>query len=384
MSTAEELEGEVAEDSSPLDLSDDDFNAALEKALNEPNEEVEEDGLQEQEEESEEIEDDTDSDVDSTDDTVSDSGNEEKVENTQDVFTNNSNTIEEVEAPSKEETTEEVDTNNTEINYRSEYEKLLSPFKANGKEMQVSNIDEARQLMQMGANYNKKMAGLKPSLKIVKMLDNNGLLDEDKLSYLIDLDKKDPDAIRKLLKESNIDPIDIDISEDISYKPNNYGVNDKEMELDGILEEIQGTESFNKTIDVITNKFDDSSKRVLLENPGIIKVINEHVANGIYDQITHVVEHERMLGRLTGLTDLEAYKQVGDAIHARGGFNQPSATEATNTSQPIKKTVDPKLKSKKKAAGLTRPSSKKTVQDSFNPLALSDEEFEKQFNSKFI
>ena len=36
---------------------------------------------------------------------------------------------------------------------------LFSPFKANGREMQVSSVEDIRTLMQMGANYNKKMEG---------------------------------------------------------------------------------------------------------------------------------------------------------------------------------------------------------------------------------
>ena len=45
------------------------------------------------------------------------------------------------------------------------------------------------------------------------------------------------------------------------------------------------------------------------------------------------LEREKMLGRLTGLSDLEAYKTVGDAIHERGGFNEVlSHSNETSTS----------------------------------------------------
>lgn len=76
------------------------------------------------------------------------------------------------------------------VNYEQEYKRILAPFKANGKEVEVKSVDDAITLMQMGANYQKKMAALKPNLKILKILENNGLLDEGKLSFLIDLDKR--------------------------------------------------------------------------------------------------------------------------------------------------------------------------------------------------
>src|SRR5690606_29540484 len=71
------------------------------------------------------------------------------------------------------------------VDYEAEYKRLLTPFKANGREIQVKSVDDAIQLMQMGANYNKKMAALKPNLKLMKMLQNNNLLTEDKLSFFI-------------------------------------------------------------------------------------------------------------------------------------------------------------------------------------------------------
>ena len=106
--------------------------------------------------------------------------------------------------PAKPATPEAKPAEAAEPDYKAEYLRLLAPFKANGKEIAVSTVDDAISLMQMGANYNKKMAGLKPSLKMLKLLENSGLLSEEKISYLIDLEKKNPAAINKLIKDSGI------------------------------------------------------------------------------------------------------------------------------------------------------------------------------------
>jgi len=234
------------------------------------------------------------------------------------------------------------------------------------------------------------MAGLKPNLKLLKMLENNDLLDEGKLSYLIDLDKKNPGAINKIIKDSGIDPLDIDTDKDTEYKPNTYTVDDSQVDLDGVLDDIRDTSSFQDTIDIISNKWDESSKEVLLKQPNIIKVINDQVSSGIYGQISQVVESERMLGRLEGLSDLEAYKTVGDAIQARQGFagqkQQPAqANEQAPTQPESKPEEDPKLKSRRKAASPAKSvkSSNKKPAD-FNPLSLSDEEFEKISASQYM
>lgn len=275
----------------------------------------------------------------------------------------------------------------SEVDSKKELEKLYAPFKANGKDMQIDSVDDAINLMKMGANYNKKMAGLKPALKIVKMLENNGLMDETALSYLIDLHKKNPEAISKLLKDSGTDPLDIDLEKATEYKPSTYNVNDSEMELDAVLDDIRDTPAFKDTIDIISNKWDESSKKVLFSTPSLIKTINEHVEAGIYDTVTKVVERERMLGRLSGLSDLDAYRQVGDAIQAKGGFGQPpEVTPKANVEvKPVvKPSTDPKLISRKKAASTTKGTVSSKPLDSYNPLSLSDDEFENSATSKYL
>ena len=286
----------------------------------------------------------------------------------------------------------EKDTSSEEIDYKAEYEKLLAPFKANGKDMTVADTDEVRQLMQMGANYNKKMAALKPSLKTLKTLEKHKLLDPEKIGYLIDLSKQNPDAIKKLVKDSGIDPLDFDNEEESEYKPNTYNVDDRELDLDAVLDKIQDTPTYSKTISLVSNKWDGPSKRVVAENPQLLEVINDHMASGIYDRISNEVEKQQMLGRLDGLSNLEAYRTVGDELDAKGAFADLTGNSQSQQ-EPQRKTVvkkpkaqDAERNSKKRAASSTRSTSKASSGKSgdFNPLSLSDDEFEKLVNEKLM
>ena len=363
MAAAEEIVDEeiVDEIDSPLEGADEDFNnLSLEQleamVAGDPADEAEE----------------TEEDEDTTEDT--DDVEDEPAEDE-----------EKIAADATDDGEVEPDTE-LDTDYQAQMAEIMAPFRANNRDMQVDSVEDARRLMQMGANYNKKMAGLKPNLKLMKMLENNDLLSEEKLSYLIDINKKDPAAITKMLKESGVDPDDIDLEAEDGYKVNNtYTVNDKEVELDGILEEIQDTTSFNQTIDIISNKWDERSKQLVLDQPEAIRHINDHIESGIYDRITAVVEQEKALGRLTGLSDLEAYKEVGDAIHASGGFDTPESNTA-ETKAPTKttKAQDSKLRSKKNAASSTKSAATTGKgKEEFNPLSLSDEDFEK-VSSKYI
>ena len=282
-----------------------------------------------------------------------------------------------------------------EVDYKAEYEKLLKPFKANGRDIQVGSVDDAVALMQMGANYNKKMAALKPNMKLMKMLENHDLLSEDKLNYLIDLSRKDAGAINKLIKESGIDPLTLDTEKADGYTPKSYKVDEREIELDMVLEQIQHSQAYPKTLEVVSKQWDPASRQTVANSPQLLKIINDHVDRGIYDVISAEVERERIFGRLNGMSDIEAYRQVGDSIQARGGFDhlvqkrtdhgQQAAARPVVVQPKPKLAENDKLREMRKAASTSQPaaSSGKSVSD-FNPLALSDEEFSKLVQPKFL
>lgn len=281
------------------------------------------------------------------------------------------------------------------VDYQKEYERILAPFTANGRTIKVENAEEAIRLMQMGANYNKKMAGMKPHLAVLKLLENNGLLDQEKLSFLIDLDKKNPEAISKLVKDSGIDPLDISAEKAGGYKAGTHKVHPTEVELDQVLDEIKDSPKHAAVLDLVGNQWDGPSKQVIAAQPQLLKVINGHMENGIYDLIAPELERQRLFGGLNGLSDLEAYRQVGDAMAKDGKFDhilKPAGQPGQGGTQtPVAKAVvqpkpksaeDSKREEQRRAAAPAKaaaPAGK--AKSDFDPLALSDEEFLK-INSK--
>lgn len=267
---------------------------------------------------------------------------------------------------------------------KAQLDKIFAPFIANGKEIKIDNVDDAIRLMQMGAGFNKKMAALKPHLKIVKMLDSHGLLDEGKLNHLIDISKNNPDAISKLLADSKIDPLNLKPSTD--YKPNSYTVDDSEIEFDNVIEDLKPSKHYAKTLEVIVDKWDKASSQILVSNPQVIRDIHDHVASGIYDLVSTEVDRQRALGRLTGLNDLQAYKLVGDQMDQAGAFAKAQETPKSNPTVSIPANAsDDKLKSRKLAASPTKSSPGKKVDvGGFNPLTATDEEIKNMSLDKFL
>ena len=255
----------------------------------------------------------------------------------------------------------------------------MAPFKANGKEVKLENPDDVIRLMQMGANYTKKLQALQPRLQMLKMLENNNLLDEGKLSYLIDLDKKNPQAIQKLLKDSGVDPMDIDTTAEPSYQPGNHKVSDAEFNFSSTLEEVASDPAGKDLILTINQTWDKSSKDELWKDPNILRVLTEQKQNGIYAKITTELERQRMLGTLGTEPFLKAYYRIGNSMQQSGllGTSAPAQQEqrqVVETRTVAKSTVT--NGDKARAASPTRTAPKQVVAD-FNPLSMSDEEFEK-------
>lgn len=287
------------------------------------------------------------------------------------------------EGDSDEDESEE--SSETEVTSK-DLEALFEPFKANGKMIKVESVEEARTLMQKGANYNKKMAALKPAFKVAKMLENNELLDEDTVSYLIDLQNGNPDAIRKLIADKGIDLDSLESDEDPKYAPTTkHKVTDAELALDDVLAQVRETDTYEATMNLVGKEWDESSKGKLVQNPSMILKLNEHMGNGVYQQIADEMARQDALGQLTGLSDLDAYFKVGNDLMASGKFGSQTqensqTQEPEKVVEPVQKKANEQRKSQRKAAAATK--AKKPVKEpEVNPFDLSDEDFEKQFGN---
>jgi len=336
-----------------------------------------------------------DSENDTTNDD-SESDSEEDTTQTASDETDTSTTNEKAPEDDKEEKTDDgIDKTvkeplgaSEELDYTAIGKQLMSEFKANGTTMKIKSVDDAIQLMQMGANYHKKMAGLKPSLKTLKLLENHGLLDEAKLNYLIDLSQKKPEAITQLLKDSKIDPMTIDLETEQVYTPNQRTVSDTDILLDEVLDSISDSPTYSKTLTVLGDEWDANSRAAIVKNPEVIRAINAHMESGIYDQVAEAIAYERSLGKLVGLNDFDAYQRVGSYMHENNLFvgsanvKQTSANQTNTKPAPqAKPESDAQIQerlNRKQAASPSRQQ-KTVVKDTtnYNPLEMSDEDFVK-------
>lgn len=268
----------------------------------------------------------------------------------------------------------------TAVTAEETLKKIMAPLKANGKEIQLKDPDEVIRLMQMGADYTRKMQQMAPHRKVLMMLENNGLLDESKLSFLIDLEKKNPEAIKKLLKDGGIDPLSIDTTTDPAYTGGNHRVSDSDVAFQTVLDTVLAQPMGQETINDIHTNWDQASKQELGKDPTLLETFRQQRASGVYDIITTEMERQKVLNpSLTSVPFVQLYNQVGHQLVQQKGGGAAAQTPAAAAAQPVATRVHaPKpvvTNGDKAAAASTNRTVAKAAQTQVNYLAMSDEEF---------
>ena len=281
----------------------------------------------------------------------------------------------EKKTPSKEEATQEL----TSDQYKDFYNRLMSPFKANGKTVTPRSAEDIISLMQMGANYSKKMQALAPVRKQAQSLINSQI-DDNELSFLIDLHNGNKDAIKQLLKRNNIDVTDIDLDEESKYQTNLSNLaNDKDVAFqDAILDAKANIPKIN---DILSNTWDSESKSLVLGDANLLKGLNYEVESGRFNQIQPILEQERMMGRYEGVSDIRAYVDILDRLalqeQQQRALQNQGNSQSTSKQRKTPRTI-PQAGDKSKAApskGKTAPSKNNITKEML--FDMSDEDFEK-------
>ena len=365
----------------PISMSDEDFMRAMESQENQVNTEVIEDTQVTTPEVTEPDTTQVNDGLPADTQVGNDEGN--STEQSQEVEPNNT----EVSDTATENTnTNSTETEPTEVDYKAFYESVTKDFKAAGKIMPgVKDPDKFIKALQMATDYALKTAALKPVLKKAKMLED---VTDEEFSEMLDFRKRNPEVIKKALKEAKLDPLDLDL-EDIQYTPQSRIMSDADYEFKETIEKLsrEDTVAFQRTQNIVLNELDDSSKTTVLSNPHILSALQSEVASGRFEKIQAQALQLKAFGGYNNVPDIELYSYIASemdkqALQKQGIQNNLTAGEmnspVTNTVQtkPSVSVVDPELEDKRARAGIqikpTTPVVKK-----YDPTKLSDEEFMK-------
>lgn len=277
---------------------------------------------------------------------------------------------------------------------KSFFDKVTAEFNANGKSFKIDNPDDVVSLMQKGLNYNQKMAAMKPSMKIIKALQEQGIESVEDLGFLFDLKAKKPEAIARLIQDSGIDAYELNEEKAQGYQPSVPQVADEVVNFEMAAKALEHNPHFGTVVQNLGG-YDESTKQEIFKNPHLLNLLTDHVQNGFYEKICSRLEQEQAVGRLNGMSFLQAYDTVGQML-----FGQPQQEQQQQVQQqavitqpvaqpvavPVASKPKPSNNAARQAAAATNSTATQVQKYTFTPEELwnmSEEEFAK-IDPKFL
>lgn len=242
---------------------------------------------------------------------------------------------------SESEQAEESDTDSNEEGSDSdsgEEESVKSgvrKYTADGKEYEFTEEEIFNQfgtVFGKAMNYTQKMQKIAPYRKMISAMEEEGIT-EDQFNVAIDALKGNKDAIQNLMKTHNIDPLDIDgDAETDSYNPTQYGKSEYQQRIEEITSQISSDPEYTTTVDVIQNRWDQSSRGVFAKNPEMISGLHNDIKSGLYDKVLPVAAKLKVLDG-NSKSDIEYYMLAGEQVSNSEASAKDSVDSANKQTQ---------------------------------------------------
>ena len=267
-------------------------------------------------------------------------------------------------------TTTEEQSENTELSAEEFRELLTKPFKASGREVVFKDPQDILRLMQQGFDYQKKMAGFKPQKRIIKTLEQHGLLDEAKLNQLIELSQGKPEAVAQFLKDHKIDTYELPDVEEKPHQYGNYMVDDQRIDFEEKVNELRGSQYGNAVLSFV-NSLPDEDFATIFSNQSILDDLTFHAQSGLLDDALNQLAADRAVGKVpSDMSALDAYNAISGYLYqqnqAKYNPNQPRIVGNNLQTEPQQqRPVSPKA-----SAGI--PNNHETTQVQYRELSEAE------------
>lgn len=260
----------------------------------------------------------------------------------EDTSENSESNQEENSHNNSEESNDESDNTSSEPNYKEFYEQVaLAKFTANGKEVEgFKDPADLIRAQQMLHGYSDKMKVFKEYKPFLKALEERKLTtDADKFNLAMSIVDGDPEAIKKVLKEKGIDPLELDL-EDIKYTEKNTLPSQAQMLIEDTYEQAENLGVGDKFTKVINKDWDIKSLQELVTNNAVRADLLQHLSDGTYDIVSNEIKKMELLdatGVLNGMTSIDKYRMATERIYKQ---NQRVPTVQASTKVTVDKIAE--------------------------------------------
>jgi hypothetical protein len=255
----------------------------------------------------------------------------------------------------------------------------FQPLRADGKEYPIESMQELYALASKGINAERKWQESAEGRRLSSTMKKNELTQDD-LNLLVDIKKGNKEAITSLLKQHDIDPLDIDVDAlDGKFKSQDYSTGDYELALEDVVSRISSKPRYEESVKVVMEAWDEGSKKVFYDNPKVLELLNidmQKDSDGfcMYDTVAPIAEKMKALETGAMKTDLEYYQLAGQRVLEAKGKSESSdeqKQEASKAKEAAKaKAVKKKKKTVAPSGGRTAGTKVTAVED------MTDEELD--------
>lgn len=253
---------------------------------------------------------DTDLDTDSDEEEDTEQENDDSAEDTSETDEEDQ---EENSQEEDETSKEESENTDSEPNYKEFYEKVaLAKFTANGKEVEgFKDPADLIRAQQMLHGYSDKMKVFKEYKPFLKALEERKITsDTGKFNLAMSLLDGDLEAIKKVLKDKGIDPLELDL-DDIKYTAKNVLPSQAQMLIEETYEQAENIGVGEKFTRVINKDWDVKSLQELVNNNAVRNDLLQHLSDGTYDIVNNEIKRMELLdatGALDNMSSIEKYR----------------------------------------------------------------------------
>ena len=193
---------------------------------------------------------------------------------------------------------------------------------------------------QMLHGYSDKMKVFKEYKPFLKALEERKLTtDADKFNLAMSIVDGDPEAIKKVLKEKGIDPLELDL-EDIKYTEKNTLPSQAQMLIEDTYDQAENLGVGDKFTKVINKDWDIKSLQELVTNNAVRADLLQHLSDGTYDIVSNEIKKMELLdatGLLNNMTSIEKYRIATERIYKQ---NQRVPTVQASTKVTVDKIAE--------------------------------------------
>lgn len=353
-------------------MSDEEFNANFEKLMENPDSLVEGiDDVASNEAENDSTQDETSDTVEQPDETDELSSEEEPDEEPteEDEEGVDKDSAKDDDETSDDANDDEVEDVKTPFNFDSIPRDEIIPMdiKVNGLTTRAT-LNELVEGFKKGMNYTKNMQQLAPFRRSVGIMEDNGLTEQD-LNLMVELKAGNKEALAKLLADSKVDPLDIDVDGRDEYTPKDYGRDVVDVEMEQVQQEINAdVDNIDAVKNALTTMPDDFYNYIE-KDANALRNLHKDVASGIYQQVMpEVLKLQTLYGKTKPTLDM--YIEVARNMASR------------QTKQMETSAVKPKPDAEKRAKAVSS-TKKKAPKQSQSIAKAVDEMDDDEFAANF-